>query len=80
MLMTMFVVTVVFFLAAYVLYGRFQVKLYGLDDSRKTPAEVYFDGIDYVPTHPAVLLGHHFSSIAGAGPIVGPITAAAMFG
>jgi len=79
-LMTMFIVTVVFFLAAYVLYGRFQVKLYGLDDSRKTPAEVYFDGIDYVPTHPAVLLGHHFSSIAGAGPVVGPITAASMFG
>ena len=78
--MTLFLVAVVFYLGAYVFYGRFQVKLYGLDDTKKTPAEVYFDGMDYVPTHPAVLLGHHFSSIAGAGPIVGPITAAAMFG
>ena len=54
--------------------------IYGLDDSRKTPAEALYDGVDYCPAHPAVLLGHHFSSIAGAGPIVGPITAAGIFG
>jgi carbon starvation protein len=80
MLLTLFCFAVAFFLLAYRFYGRFQVRVYGLDDRKKTPAEEYFDGIDYVPAHPAVLLGHHFSSIAGAGPIVGPITAAAMFG
>ena len=55
-------------------------KIYGLDDANKTPAETMFDGIDYCPAHPAVLVGHHFASIAGAGPIVGPIAAASMFG
>ncbi len=80
MLMKMFLFAAVFFLVAYFVYGRFQKRLYGLDDSRKTPAELYFDGVDYVPAHPSVLLGHHFASIAGAGPIVGPIAAASMFG
>jgi len=80
MLTTLFVIAVVFFVAAFMLYGKFQKNLYGLDDKNDTPAKVYFDGMDYVPTHPAVLLGHHFASIAGAGPIVGPITAASMFG
>ena len=51
-------------------------KKWGVDTSRKTPAHEMGDGIDYVPTSPAVLLGHHFSSIAGAGPINGPIQAA----
>ena len=80
MLTTLFVIAVVFFAASYMIYGKFQKNLYGLDDKNDTPAKVYFDGMDYVPTHPAVLLGHHFASIAGAGPIVGPITAATMFG
>ncbi|MDF2678427.1 MAG: carbon starvation protein CstA, partial [Bacillota bacterium] len=48
----------------------------GIDPNRKTPAHEVNDGIDYVPTKPAVLLGHHFASIAGAGPINGPIQAA----
>jgi carbon starvation protein len=55
-------------------------NVYGLSDSNKTPAEALYDGVDYCPAHPAVLLGHHFSSIAGAGPITGPITAATQFG
>jgi len=80
MLVTLFLVAFVFFVAAFMIYGKFQKNLYGLDDKNDTPAKDYFDGMDYVPTHPAVLLGHHFASIAGAGPIVGPITAAAMFG
>ncbi len=67
------------FFAAYVLYGGYLVKKFGIDVNRKTPAHTMNDGIDYVPTHPAVLLGHHFASIAGAGPIVGPVTAA-LFG
>ncbi len=68
-----------FFVAAYFLYGRLLERLLGVDGSRKTPAETMRDGVDYVPAHPAVLFGHHFASIAGAGPIVGPI-AAAYFG
>ena len=66
----------VIFLIAYIFYGSWLSKQWGIDPSRPTPAETQKDGIDYLPTKPAVLLGHHFSSIAGAGPIVGPITAA----
>lgn len=69
-----------FLILGYLIYGKFMAGVYGLDNSCPTPAERLNDGIDYCPTHPAVLLGHHFSSIAGAGPIVGPITAASIFG
>ena len=62
-------------LAGYVLYGAWLAKQWGIDPTRKTPAHQRRDGIDYVPAHPAVLMGHHFSSIAGAGPINGPILA-----
>lgn len=64
------------FIAAYVFYGSWLAKKWGVDPRRPTPAHTLKDGIDYVPTKPVVLLGHHFSSIAGAGPIVGPISAA----
>ena len=64
------------FLIAYITYGSWLSKKWGIDAARKTPAHTQRDGVDYVPTKPIVLLGHHFSSIAGAGPIVGPITAA----
>ena len=80
MLAVLFLFAVVFLLGAYKFYGSFLVRMFDLDNSRKTPAECLYDGMDYCPTHPAVLMGHHFSSIAGAGPIVGPITAAAWFG
>lgn len=60
---------------AYFLYGGLLSKVLGIDGQRKTPAHDLRDDIDYVPTHPAVLFGHHFASIAGAGPIVGPILA-----
>lgn len=73
---TLLLGSAVIFLAAYVFYGSWLAKQWGIDPNRKTPAETLKDGIDYLPTKPAVLLGHHFSSIAGAGPIVGPITAA----
>jgi carbon starvation protein len=49
-------------------------------DQQATPANTMTDNIDYVPTHPAILFGHHFSSIAGAGPIVGPMLAYSLFG
>lgn len=70
------VVSAVVFVVAYVTYGAWLAKKWGIDPTRKTPACEMNDGVDYVPTKPAVLLGHHFSSIAGAGPIVGPISAA----
>lgn len=64
----------------YFTWGRAVSRWLGVDGQRPTPAHTHTDGLDYVPTHPAVLLGHHFSSIAGAGPIVGPVIAAAAFG
>ncbi|MCF4150716.1 carbon starvation protein A [Dethiosulfovibrio sp. F2B] len=76
----MFIVSAVVFVMGYRVYGSFMAKVYDLNDDNKTPAECMFDGIDYCPAHPAVLLGHHFASIAGAGPITGPIVAASMFG
>lgn len=80
MLAALFIFAAVFFFYAYKHYGSFLVRMFDLDNARKTPSECLYDGMDYCPTHPAVLVGHHFSSIAGAGPIVGPITAAAWFG
>ena len=69
----------VYFAIAYIVYGRFIAKRFGVDDNRPCPSHTEEDGVDYVPTHPAVLFGHHFASIAGAGPIVGPVLAA-LFG
>ncbi|MDR2849908.1 MAG: carbon starvation protein A, partial [Verrucomicrobiota bacterium] len=66
----------VLFYLAYHFYGRLIERVLGVDDARPTPAHTQKDGIDYVPTHPAILFGHHFASIAGAGPIVGPVLAA----
>lgn len=60
---------------AYRFYGNFVYKKFGLDDSKKAPSHLLRDGIDYEPSKPIVVLGHHFASIAGAGPIVGPIIA-----
>ena len=76
----MFIVSAVLFVFGYKFYGDFMAKVYDLDNKNPTPAEQLNDGVDYCPAHPAVVLGHHFSSIAGAGPIVGPITAASIFG
>lgn len=59
----------------YVAYGSWLAKEWGIDPTRKTPAVELEDGVDYVAAPPAVLMGHHFSSIAGAGPINGPIQA-----
>ncbi len=60
----------------YVFYGSWLAKQWGIDPAKKTPAYEDADGVDYVAAKPAVLMGHHFSSIAGAGPINGPIQAA----
>lgn len=61
---------------AYFFYGKALIKKYNVDDNKPTPAHIMADGIDYVPAKAPVLLGHHFASIAGAGPIVGPVIAA----
>ena len=69
-------VGVAMILAGYFLYSRFLAsKIYALDDSRTTPAHELEDGVDYVPTNRYVLWGHHFTSVAGAAPIVGPAVA-----
>jgi carbon starvation protein len=62
-------------LVAYISYGSFLAKKLGIDPKNKTLAHIMRDDVDYVPTRAPALLGHHFASIAGAGPIVGPITA-----
>ncbi|QJA06380.1 carbon starvation protein A [Thermosulfurimonas marina] len=64
------------FLAGYLFYARLLSRWFGLDDRHLTPAHRLRDGLDFVPTSTPVLFGHHFASIAGAGPIVGPILAA----
>jgi len=73
------VVSSVCLLAAYVFYGRYLAKKWGIDPDRKTPAHELNDGLDYVPARRGIVFGHHFATIAGAGPINGPIIAA-MFG
>ncbi|MCP4604835.1 MAG: carbon starvation protein A [Proteobacteria bacterium] len=72
---------IVWLVVAYRLYGRLiEQKLIRPDDENPTPAHRIADGIDYYPARPIVLFGHHFASIAGAGPIIGPVIAAAVFG
>jgi carbon starvation protein len=73
------IISVVALGLAYLLYGRFLARTWGIDPTRKTPAVEQEDGMEYVPTSPAVVFGHEFASIAGAGPINGPIIAT-MFG
>lgn len=70
------VLTIALFLIAYNTYGSFVAKQYGIDNKYVTPAHRLRDDRDYCPANSKVLLGHHFSSIAGAGPITGPIQAA----
>ena len=66
------------YVGMYFSYGKsLQNKVVRADPNRPTPAHKLYDGVDYVPAHPLVLYGHHFASIAGAGPIVGPAVAMA---
>jgi carbon starvation protein len=61
---------------AYVVYGRYLARhIFKLSDTRQTPANEFEDGVDYVPTGVPILFGHHFASIAGLGPILGPVIA-----
>jgi len=73
------VVSLAAFALAYMLYSRYIGRVFHASDLRPTPARKQTDGVDYVPTPFPVLFSHHFSTIAGAGPIVGP-TIAAVYG
>ena len=77
--MVLILVAIVIFVVAYNTYGKYLAKAWGLSSQNETPAHTMEDGVDYVPAKTPILLGHHFSSIAGAGPINGPIQAA-LFG
>ena len=66
-------------IVGYVFYGGYLIKKWGIDPDRKTPAVEKNDGVDYVPTSKFTVFAHQFSSIAGAGPVQGPILAS-MFG
>ena len=60
---------------AYLFYGRYLVKTWGIDPNATTPAVAKEDGVDYVPTNKWSVFAHQFSSIAGAGPVTGPVMA-----
>lgn len=78
--LVLLLICVAVLLCGYIFYGRWLCKQWGVGESKEqTPAHTMEDGVDYVPAKAQVLMGHHFSSIAGAGPITGPI-GAAMFG
>lgn len=66
--------------AAYVFYSRILQRVVGADDARPTPACAINDGVDFVPVKASMLIGQHFSAIAAAGPIVGPVLAGLWFG
>ena len=74
------IIVVVILTLGYTLYGKLIARQYALDDSAKTPAVQVNDGVDFVPTRRFFLLGQHFSAIAAAGPIAGPIIACQLFG
>lgn len=80
MLAGLAIVFLVWLVFGYFAYGRWIAKQFKLDDSRETPANAVNDGEDFVPTRPFYLFGQHFSAIAAAGPIAGPIIACQAFG
>ena len=74
---TLLLIGIAVLVCGYIFYGRWLCKQWGVGESTEaTPAHTLRDDVDYVPAPAPVLMGHHFSSIAGAGPITGPITAA----
>ncbi|MBP3672313.1 MAG: carbon starvation protein A [Oscillospiraceae bacterium] len=77
--LVLLIISIAVLLCGYIFYGRYLCKKWGVGESDEpTPAHTMEDGVDYVPAKAPVLMGHHFSSIAGAGPITGPINAAAL--
>lgn len=80
MIAIIFACACVLFVAAYLKYGRFLTRIFELNDKNHAPSHTMYDGVDYVPTPAPILFGHHFASIAGAGPVIGPIIAGLAFG
>ncbi len=80
MLALLFLTGIAVLYGGYHFYTRFLDRRFGVDSTHPMPSVTEHDGVDYVPTRTAILFGHHFASIAGAGPIVGPIVAAMLFG
>lgn len=76
---TLMLVSGAVLILAYFTYGKYLEKRLKIDGSRATPAHTLYDGKEYIPTKTPVLVGHHFTTIAGGGPITGPI-AAIVFG
>jgi len=74
------IVAIVWMTLGYIFYGKFVAKKIGVNDKNKTPAMTKKDNMDYSPSKKPFLVGHHFASIAGAGPIIGPILAVGYFG
>lgn len=75
-------ISAILFFLGYRFYGNFVANfIFGLDPKRKTPAHDKYDKVDFVPVkHWTVLFGHHFASISGAGPIIGPVIAVGIWG
>ena len=80
MLKVLLVLILLLFWIGYKFYGKFLETQYKIKEEEDVPSKTNFDGVDFVPTNKFILLGHHFSSIAGAGPIVGPIIAGIAYG
>ena len=80
MLAALAIVFLFWLVFGYFAYGRWIAKQFKLDDRRETPANTVNDGEDFIPTKPFYLFGQHFSAIAAAGPIAGPIIACQAFG
>lgn len=74
------VIAIVWMTLGYIFYGNFVAKRISPNDKNKTPAITKKDNMDYSPSKKPFLIGHHFASIAGAGPIIGPILAVSYFG
>jgi len=72
----LFILIVSLFIVGYLTYGRYVGRIFDINPQKKTPAHTRYDGVDYVPARNwLVIFGHHFASIAGAGPIIGPVLA-----
>lgn len=74
-------ISIVAFLVAYKFYGKILNRLFAINNQHQTPAHTHYDGVDFVPAKSKfILFGHHFSSICGAGPIIGPVLAVTYWG
>lgn len=77
----LFLVVIALLVFGYLVYSKYLAKLFEINDKNQTPAHKHYDGVDYVASkNPLMLFGHHFASIAGAGPIIGPVLAYKMWG